>query len=104
MRDFYEYGWRSSASRQIVLIILAIMAAPLAKASATLSSLHGGRARLSSGVSEIKLRRLAAMFLILALAGCAPVATGQGPAPYAPYSPEDMHDRGGDGGGGGGEM
>jgi hypothetical protein len=30
MRDFYAYVWRSSASQQIVLIILAIMAAVLA--------------------------------------------------------------------------
>jgi hypothetical protein len=30
MREFYAYVWRSSASRQIVLIILAIMAALLA--------------------------------------------------------------------------
>jgi hypothetical protein len=42
-------------------------------------------------------RRLAALFLILALAGCAPVATGTGPAPDAPYSHDDkenVHDRG----------
>jgi ABC-type multidrug transport system fused ATPase/permease subunit len=32
MREFYDYVWRSSASRQIVLIILAIMAALLAMA------------------------------------------------------------------------
>ncbi len=32
MRELYEYVWRSSASRQIVLIILAIMAALLAMA------------------------------------------------------------------------
>jgi ABC-type multidrug transport system fused ATPase/permease subunit len=32
MREFYAYVWRSSASRQIVLIILAIMAALLAMA------------------------------------------------------------------------
>jgi hypothetical protein len=32
MRDFYEYGWRTLASPQIVLIILAIMAALLAMA------------------------------------------------------------------------
>ena len=32
MREFYAYVWRSSASRQIVLIILAIMAAVLAMA------------------------------------------------------------------------
>jgi hypothetical protein len=34
-------------------------------------------------------RWLAALFLILALGGCAPVATGQGQAPYAPYSHDD---------------
>jgi hypothetical protein len=36
-------------------------------------------------------KRLAALFLILALVGCAPVATGQGQgqAPYGPYSHED---------------
>ena len=32
MREFYAYVWRSSASRQIILIILAIMAAVLAMA------------------------------------------------------------------------
>src|SRR5271166_7150870 len=32
MREFYDYVWRSSASQQIVLIILAIMAALLAMA------------------------------------------------------------------------
>jgi len=30
MREFYDYVWRSSASQQIILIILAIMAAVLA--------------------------------------------------------------------------
>jgi hypothetical protein len=30
--------------------------------------------------------RLATLFLILALAGCAQVVTGQGQAPSAPYS------------------
>jgi hypothetical protein len=34
-------------------------------------------------------KRLAALFLILALVGCAPAATGQGQAPYGPYSHED---------------
>jgi hypothetical protein len=34
-------------------------------------------------------RWFAAVFVILALAGCAPVATGQGQAPYAPYSRND---------------
>jgi ABC-type multidrug transport system fused ATPase/permease subunit len=32
MREFYDYVWRSSASQQIVLIVLAIMAAVLAAA------------------------------------------------------------------------
>jgi hypothetical protein len=89
-----------------------------------------GRARLSSDVSEIKLvfsilaqrsrttmralsSRLlgyaslsggAALFLLLALGGCAQAATGPGQAPYAPYSREDGSDirSGPDGGGGGG--
>jgi len=66
-----------------------------------------GRARLSSDVSEIMLGRLAALFLILALGGCAQVAAGPGQAPDAPYSQDNNgypHDRGGDGGGGGGGM
>jgi hypothetical protein len=48
--------------------------------------------------------RLATLFLILALAGCAQVATGQGQAPPAPYSRDSGADmrNGGDGGGGGG--
>jgi len=37
-------------------------------------------------------RRLAALFLVLALVECAPVPTGQGQAPDAPYS----HDSGAD--------
>ena len=32
---------------------------------------------------------LAALFVLLMLAGCAQVATGQGQAPYAPYSHDD---------------
>jgi hypothetical protein len=50
-------------------------------------------------------RWLATVFMILALAGCAQVATWQGQAPYAPSSNrngEYPRDRGGDGGGGGG--
>jgi hypothetical protein len=42
-------------------------------------------------------RLLAALLVILALAGCAPVATGQGPAPDAPYPHDDkgnVDDRG----------
>jgi hypothetical protein len=52
-------------------------------------------------------RWLAAVFIILALVGCAQGPRSQGQAPYAPYSPdsnEDVHDRGGDGGGSGGDM
>ena len=50
-------------------------------------------------------RRLAALFLILALGGCAQEATRQGQAPDAPCSQDNNgypHDRGGDGGGGSG--
>ena len=50
-------------------------------------------------------KRLAAVFVMLALAGCAQGTTGQAEVPYAPYSPENngnMHDSGGGGGGGGG--
>jgi hypothetical protein len=39
-------------------------------------------------------RRLAALFVLLALVGCAQATTEQG---NAPYSPENMHDRGGGG-------
>ncbi len=52
-------------------------------------------------------KRLAALFVILALAGCALEITSQGQTPDAPYSPENngnMHDSGGGGGGGGGSM
>jgi hypothetical protein len=45
-------------------------------------------------------RRLAALFVLLALAGCVVGAPGQTQVPSAPYSPENIHDRGGDGGGG----
>ena len=43
-------------------------------------------------------RRLAAVVLVLALVGCAPVPTEHGQAPYAPYSHDDrgMNDRGPD--------
>jgi hypothetical protein len=50
-------------------------------------------------------RWLATVFMILAFAGCAQVATWQGQASYAPSSNpngEYPRDRGGDGGGGGG--
>jgi hypothetical protein len=50
-------------------------------------------------------RRMAALFVVLALAGCAQGTTGQAGAAYAPYSPENSGIRpehgGGDGGGGG---
>ena len=53
-------------------------------------------------------RTLAALFVILALTGCAQGTTGQTGAPYAPYSPESTGNRpehgGGDGGGGGAGM
>jgi hypothetical protein len=51
-------------------------------------------------------RRLAALFVLLALVGCAQGVTGQAQAPYAPYSSENkgnMHDSGGGSGGGGGD-
>ena len=41
--------------------------------------------RLLSDVSEDKLRRFAAVVILLALVGCAPAATGQGQAPAWPY-------------------
>ena len=47
-------------------------------------------------------RRLFALSILLALAGCVEGAPGQTQPPYPRYSPENMHDRGGDGGGGGG--
>ena len=53
-------------------------------------------------------RRLAALFVVLELAGCAQGTTGQPGAPHSPYSSEDNGIRpehgGGDGGGGGGGM
>jgi hypothetical protein len=50
--------------------------------------------------------QLAALFVMLALAGCAQGVNGQGQSRYAPYSRDNgnMHDSGGDGGGGGGGM
>jgi uncharacterized lipoprotein YajG len=51
-------------------------------------------------------RRLAALFAVLVLAGCAQGVTGQAVAPNAPHSQENNGIRpehgGGDGGGGGG--
>jgi hypothetical protein len=49
-------------------------------------------------------RWLAAVIVILALAGCVQTPQRQGQAPYAPYSLDsngNVHDRGGDGGSGG---
>ena len=50
--------------------------------------------------------RLAAIFIVLALAGCAQGITGQAVAPYAAHPPDNNGIRpehgGGDGGGGGG--
>ena len=62
-----------------------------------------GRADLGA----MNLRRsLAALFVLLALSGCAQVTAGKAQAPYDPYSPDNNRgyprDRGGDGGGGGG--
>ena len=53
-------------------------------------------------------RRLAALFVVLALAGCAQGTTGQAGAQY-PHYPSDSNEirpehGGGDGGGGGGGM
>jgi len=49
-------------------------------------------------------RRLATLFVVLALTECAQATAGQPGAPYAPYSLENMHDRGGDDDGGGSGM
>jgi hypothetical protein len=53
-------------------------------------------------------RQPAALFIVLALAGCAQGAIGQAGAPNAPNSPRNNEIRpehgGGDGGGGGGGM
>jgi hypothetical protein len=40
-------------------------------------------------------RRLAALFAVLALTGCAPVAVGPGQTPNAPYQQVDPRDTGG---------
>jgi len=65
--------------------------------------------RLIEPIGAMNLhRRLAALFVLLALAGCAQVATIQGQPPNAPYSPansgEYLRDRGGDGPGGDGAV
>jgi hypothetical protein len=63
---------------------------------------------VSGGPKRVRSWRtlLAAVFVMLALAGCAQRTTGQIGAPYAPYPPETNGIRpehgGGDGGGGGG--
>ena len=41
------------------------------------------------------LSRLTALFVVLALAGCAAVATGSGPAPNAPYQQSEPRDTSG---------
>jgi hypothetical protein len=70
----------------------------------------GGRLAGSGGWREVMNwhRWLAALFVTLALTGCAQAVPGQAHARYAPYSPENngnMHDSGGgSGGGGGGSM
>ena len=50
--------------------------------------------------------RVAALFVVLVLTGCAPGVADQAEAPYSPYSPDNNEIRpehgGGDGGGGGG--
>jgi hypothetical protein len=64
---------------------------------------RGGLAAQCRPEQAMNWRRwLAALFVVLALAGC---AQGQPGAQYAPYSPENngnMHDSGGGGGGSGG--
>jgi hypothetical protein len=51
-------------------------------------------------------RRFAALFVVLAFAGCVRGVTGQVRTPYPPYPPETtgnmLEHGGGDGGGGGG--
>jgi len=37
-------------------------------------------------------RRVAALFVVLAFTGCAPLAGGQGQAPNAPYQQDDTRD------------
>ena len=52
-------------------------------------------------------RRLAALFVVLALAGCAQGVTDQAQAPYPPYPPENtgnVPEHGGGDGSGGGSM
>jgi hypothetical protein len=67
-----------------------------------------GQARWIRGSPEEVMNwwiSFAALFVMLALAGCAQGGTGLAGAQYAPYSPENngnMRDSGGGGGGGGG--
>ena len=50
-----------------------------------------------------RIRPLAALFIILALVGCAPPVPGQGQTASARYSDDNaLHVRGSEGGGGGG--
>ena len=74
-------------------------------ASACCSWLMGSPDRVPGRELMHWQRRVAALFVVLGLAGCAQETTGQAGAPYAPYSPENngnMHDSGGGGGAGGG--
>jgi hypothetical protein len=59
-----------------------------------------GIARLPFDVGSLKLKQLAPLCALLALAGCIPATTGPGPATHSPYSPNDgnVRDRGGNGG------
>ncbi len=53
------------------------------------------------------VRWLAALFVMLALTGCAQAVAGQGQAPYPPHPPQNngnIPEHGGGDGGGGGSM
>jgi hypothetical protein len=59
------------------------------------------------GTKELtnRQKRLAALFILLVLAGCVQGTTGQTRAPKTPPANyEGVHEHGGDGGGGGGAM
>jgi hypothetical protein len=67
----------------------------------------GSADRALRGELMLLQRRLAALFIVLALAGCAQGTTGQPGTPYTPYSENHgikPEHGGGDGGGGGGGM
>ena len=66
-----------------------------------------GQARWIRGSPEEVMNwwiSFAALFVMLALAGCAQGTTGEAGAPYAPYSPENTGTRPEHGGGDGGGM